>query len=179
MTASSGLSLRERLSYGFGDMGFSLAYNMASGFLLLYYVNVVKLPATAVGTIFLVARLLDAVIDVLVGIAVDRTQSRWGRTRPYFLFSALPYALVFIAVFAVPDWGQTAQLAYAFITFKALGILMSIGSIAYTALLPMMPQDTTERLRLSGMRSRGTSASVGPDTRRGRPISGACRTAAP
>jgi sugar (glycoside-pentoside-hexuronide) transporter len=154
------LTLTERLSYGFGDLGFSLAYNMASGFLLLYYVTIVRLPATAVGTIFLVARLLDAVIDVLVGIAVDKTRTRWGRTRPYFLFTAVPYALIFVAVFAVPDWGQNAQLIYAFLTFKALGILMSIGSIPYTALMPMMTQDTGERLKLSGMRSIGTSVSV-------------------
>jgi sugar (glycoside-pentoside-hexuronide) transporter len=154
------LSRSERLSYGFGDMGFSLAYNMASGFLLLYYVNVVHLPATAVGTIFLVARLLDAVIDMAVGIAVDKTRSRWGRTRPYFLFTAVPYALIFVAVFSVPDWGQNAQLVYAFLTFKALGILMSIGSIPYTALMPMMTQNTGERLKLSGMRSIGTSVSV-------------------
>lgn len=158
--ASEKLSLGERLSYGFGDFGFSLAYNMASGFLLLYYTNIVGLPATAVGVIFLAARLLDAVIDILVGIAVDRTNSRWGRTRPYFLFMAIPYALVFIAVFAVPDWGVDAQLVYAFLTFKALGILMSIGSIPYTALMPMMTADTGERLKLSGWRSVGTSASV-------------------
>lgn len=154
------ISRTERLSYGFGDLGFSLPYNMASGFLLYYYVNVVRLPAEAVGTIFLVARLLDAVIDVLVGIAVDRTRSRWGRTRPYFLFSALPYAAMFVAVFAVPDWGVNAQLVYAFVTFKALGILMSIGSIPYTALMPMITADTGERLKLSGMRSIGTSVSV-------------------
>ncbi|MXO71921.1 glycoside-pentoside-hexuronide (GPH):cation symporter [Alteraurantiacibacter buctensis] len=158
--AGQRLSLAERLSYGFGDFGFSLAYNMASGFLLYYYTNVVGLPATAVGVIFLTARLMDAVIDILVGIAVDRTQSRWGRTRPYFLFTAIPYAIMSVAVFAVPDWGLNAQLVYAFITFKALGILMSLGSIPYTALMPMMTADTGERLKLSGMRSVGTSASV-------------------
>lgn len=155
------LRLSEKLSYGFGDMGYSLPYNMASGFLLLYYVNVVGLPAAAVGTIFLVARLLDAVIDMGVGIAVDRTRSRWGRTRPYFLFTALPYALLSVAVFAVPEgWSQGAQLAYAFVTFKALGILMSFGAIPYTAMMPMMTADRDERLKLSGMRSFGTSVGV-------------------
>lgn len=159
--AGKRLHLSEKLSYGFGDMGYSLPYNMASGFLLLYYVNVVQLPAAAVGTIFLVARLLDAVIDILVGIAVDRTRSRWGRTRPYFLFTALPYAVVSIAVFAVPgDWSQGAQLAYAFLTFKLLGIIMSLGSIPYTALMPMMTADQGERLKLGGMRSIGTSVGV-------------------
>ena len=154
------LGFLEKASYGFGDMGTSLAYNMASGFLLFYYTNVVHLPAAAIGTVFLVARLLDAVIDCLVGIAVDKTRSRWGRTRGYFLFTALPYALVSVAIFHVPAWGQNAQLIYAFLTFKALGILMSLQAIPYTALMPMMTQDTTERLKLSGMRSVGTSVSV-------------------
>lgn len=159
--APARLTLTERLSYGFGDMGFSLPYNMASGFLLIYYINVVRLPAAAVGTIFLVARLMDAVIDVMVGIAVDRTRTRWGRTRPYFLFTALPYAMLSVAVFMVPaGWGQTAQLIYAFLTFKALGILMSLGAIPYTALMPMLTRDTAERLKLGGMRSIGTSVSV-------------------
>ena len=160
MMATARLRFVERLSYGFGDVGFSLPYNMASGFLLYYYINIVRLPAEAVGTIFLVARLLDAVIDMAVGITVDRTNTRWGRTRPYFLFTAIPYAVLFIAVFHVPGWSQHAQIAYAFLTFKALGILMSLGSIPYTALMPMMTTDTGERLKLSGMRSIGTSVSV-------------------
>ncbi|MBC2651131.1 MFS transporter [Novosphingobium flavum] len=154
------LSLTERLSYGFGDLGTSLAYNMASGFLLYYYTDVVNLPAAAVGTVFLVARLMDAVIDMIVGVSVDRTRSRWGRTRVYFLITALPYALVTVLLFNVPAWGQTAQLVYAFATFKALGILMSLQAIPYTALMPMMTLDTGERLKLSGMRSIGTSVSV-------------------
>lgn len=167
------LNLAERISYGFGDMGTSLAYNMASGFLLFYYTNVVGLPAASVGTVFLVARLMDAVIDVLVGIAVDKTRSRWGRTRVYFLVAAVPYALLSIAVFHVPAWSQGAQLVYAFLTFKALGILMSFQAIPYTALLPMMTLDGGERLRLSGMRSIGTSISVVLGTAAVMPLVGA------
>ncbi len=159
-TTTPKLSLTERISYGMGDMGTSLAYNAASGFLLFFYTNVIGLPAAAIGTVFLVARLLDAVIDILVGIAVDKTRSRWGRTRPYFLFTAVPYALFTIAIFYMPDWSQNAQIAYAFLTFKGLGILMSVQSIPYTALMPMMTTDTGQRLKLSGMRSVGTSVSV-------------------
>ena len=158
--AENRLKFTERLSYGLGDMGTSLAYNMASGFLLFYYTNVFGLPAAGVGTVFLIARLMDAVIDVMVGIAVDKTRSRWGRTRGYFLFTALPYALVTVALFHMPDWSQGAQLAYAFVTFKALGILMSLQAIPYTALMPMMTRDSAQRLKLSGMRGVGTSISV-------------------
>ncbi|OYU33872.1 MFS transporter [Novosphingobium sp. PASSN1] len=158
--AARHLTLIERMSYGFGDMGTSLACNMASAFLLFYYTDVVHLPPAAVGTVFLVARLLDAVIAMIVGIAVDKTRTRFGRTRPYFLFTAIPYALVTVLLFNVPAWGQNAQLVYAFVTFKALGILLSLQSIPYTALMPMMTEDTGERLKLSGMRSVGTSVSV-------------------
>ena len=154
------LRLTERISYGMGDMGTSLAYNAASGFLLFFYTNIIGLPAAAIGTVFLVARLMDAVIDMLVGIAVDKTRSRWGRTRPYFLFTAVPYALFTVAIFYMPDWSQNAQIAYAFLTFKALGILMSMQAIPYTALMPMMTEDTGQRLKLPGMRSVGTSVSV-------------------
>lgn len=156
----SELGFVERLSYGFGDMGTSLAYNMASGFLLFYYTNVVGLPAASVGTVFLVARILDAVVDVLVGIGVDKTRTRWGRTRVYFLCTAIPYALLTVAVFSMPAWSQGAQLVYAFVTFKALGIVMSLQAIPYTALMPMMTLDGKERLRLSGLRSIGTATGV-------------------
>lgn len=167
------LSLAERASYGFGDFGYSLAYNMAGAFLLYYYTNVVGLPAAAVGTIFLIARLLDAVIDPLVGIAVDKTRTRWGRTRPYFLFTPLPYVLVFIATFSVPHLGQGAQLVYAFFTFKGLGIIMSLGSIPYTALMPMMTADPADRLKLGGWRSIGTSVGVILGTAATMPLVGA------
>lgn len=170
---SDRLSLAERASYGFGDFGYSLAYNMAGAFLLYYYTTVVGLPAAAVGTIFLVARLLDAVIDPLVGIAVDKTRSHWGRTRPYFLFTAVPYVAVFIATFNVPNWSQSAQFAYAFLTFKALGIIMSLGSIPYTALMPMMTDDPADRLRLGGWRSIGTSVGVILGTAATMPLVGA------
>lgn len=159
-TTAEPLRLTERLSYGMGDIAFSLPYNMASAFLLYYYVNVAHLPAAGVGTIFLTARLLDAVIDLLVGVAIDRTDTRWGRTRPYFLFTAVPYAVLFVALFMVPAGSEFVRLAYAFLTFKALGIIMSLGSIPYTALMPMMTPRPDDRIRLSGMRSVGTSVSV-------------------
>lgn len=154
------LGLAERLSYGFGDFGYSLPYNMVGAFLLYYYTVVLRLPAAAVGTIFLTARLFDAVVDLGVGVLLDRTRSRWGRARPYILFTSVPYAVVFVGIFLVPAGSVNAQLAWAFVTFNLLGLLMSFGSIPYTALLPMMTADTDERLKLGSMRSIGTSVSV-------------------
>lgn len=154
------LSFIERISYGFGDFGYSLPYNAVGAFLLYYYTVVAKMPAAAVGTIFLTARLFDAAVDMGVGVLVDKTRTRWGQARPYILFTAVPYSLVFIMIFMVPDWGEYGKLVWAFVSFNLLGILMSFGSIPYTALLPMMTPDTGERLKLSSMRSIGTSISV-------------------
>ncbi|MEG3176707.1 glycoside-pentoside-hexuronide (GPH):cation symporter [Sphingomonas sp. RB3P16] len=162
--AGSGTSERlrfgEKLSYGLGDFAFSIVWNVVGAFLLFYYTDVARLPAAAVGTLFLTARLLDAGVDIGVGVWVDKTRTRWGRTRPFFLFNALPFALIFVATFLVPDWSMGAKLAYAYITFNLLGILFSLGTIPYSALMPMMTANPAERLQLGSYRSVSTALSV-------------------
>ena len=159
---STGESLRfsEKLSYGLGDFGFSIVWNVVGAFLLYYYTDVAKLPAAAVGTLFLTARLFDAAVDVGVGVWVDKTRTRWGRTRPFFLFTAVPFVLVFVATFLVPAWSTGAKLAYAYVTFNLLGILFSLGTIPYSALMPMMTGNSAERLQLGSFRSVSTALSV-------------------
>ncbi len=154
------LRLREKISYGFGDFAFSLSWNAVGAFLLYFYTNVALLSAAAVGALFLVSRLLDAGIDLGVGVLVDRTRSRWGRTRPYFLFGGLPFCALIVLTFLSPQIGAQGRLIYAYATFFLLGIAFSILSIPYSALLPMMTRTSAERLSLSSMRSVGTSVSV-------------------
>ncbi|WP_322083364.1 MFS transporter [Burkholderia sp. BCC1972] len=80
------LSMGEKLSYGSGEIASNLAWNMVTGFLLFYYSDVALLPVAALGGLMLVTRVLDAIFDPLVGIAVDRTSSRYGKARPYLLY---------------------------------------------------------------------------------------------
>jgi len=154
------LSLRSKLSYGLGDFGFGLSWNLIGAFLLLFYTDVALLPAAAAGTLLLASRLLDAGFDPVVGLMVDRTRSRWGRTRPYFLFGAIPFAILCVATFWSPPVGEAGRIVWAAASFVVVGLLFSLINIPYNALMPMMTLARDERLQLSGLRAAGTAASV-------------------
>ena len=140
-----------------GEFASNFAWNMVAGFLLYYYTDIALLPVAALGTLMLVSRVLDAVIDPLVGIAVDRTQTRWGRARPYLLFASVPFGLLCVATFAVPDLAPTAKVIYAYVTFTLLGVCYSLLYIPYGALQPMMVRDPALKVRIGSWRAMATS----------------------
>ena len=98
---------------------------MVTGFLLFYYSDVALLAVAALGGLMLVTRLLDAVFDPLVGIVVDRTSSRYGRARPYLLYATIPFGILCVATFSVPNFSPAGKLAYAYVTLTLLGLLYS------------------------------------------------------
>ena len=153
------LTRLETVSYGLGDLAGSLAWNAAAAFALYFYTDVALLPAAAIGTLFLATRIFDAVFDIGIGIAVDRTRTRWGRARPYILFGAVPFGLLTVMTFVTPDSSEI-RLAYAAATYFLLGLLLSTTNIPYSALLPMMARDLKDKLDLSAARSVGTSLGV-------------------
>ena len=123
--------------------------------------NLVHIPAAAAGTLLLVARLLDAVIDLSIGSLVDRTQTRWGRTRPYLLFSPLPFAVFVVLTFAVPAGiAPIWQLVWGYVTYNILGILYSFGSIPFSAMMPMISSDPNVRIQLGALRSFNAAITV-------------------
>ncbi|WP_420143035.1 MFS transporter [Sphingobium sp.] len=157
---SDNLKPWEKISYGLGDFACGLSWNAVGAFLLYFYTNVALLPAAAVGTLFLLSRLFDAGVDLGVGLLVDRTRSRWGRTRPYFLFTALPFSILLVLTFTTIDASAGAKLAYAYVTFSLLGILYSFLAVPFSALMPMMTTDHGNRMQLGSARAIGTSISV-------------------
>ncbi len=154
------IGLVSKVSFGLGDLALSLSWNAAAAFLLFFYTDIALLPAGTIGVIFLLSRLLDAGFDLTVGVLVDRTRTRWGRARPYFLFGAVPYGLLCFAIFWMPHWSPSGKLIWAGISFLLFGLMFSIVAIPYNALLPMMTLDPRERLQMGSLRSAFTSVSV-------------------
>jgi GPH family glycoside/pentoside/hexuronide:cation symporter len=150
-------NLKEQLSYVGGEFASNFAWTMVSGYLLFYYTDVAFLPVAALGTLMLVSRILDAVIDPLVGIVVDRTRTRWGQARPYVLFAAIPFGILCVMTFAVPEWSASGKVIYGYLTFILLGVFYSLVYIPYGALQPMMVRDPTLKVRIGSWRSMSTS----------------------
>ena len=155
---TTAMGTRNALGFAAGEFGANLTWNMISGFILFYYSNVMLLPVAAIGTMLLATRVLDAVIDPAIGIAVDRTNTRWGRARPYLFAATLPFVVVTVLTFSVPDWSADRQLIYAYVTFTLAGILFSLLYIPYNAMLPLLTSDPAEKLRISSYRAIAAAA---------------------
>jgi glucuronide carrier protein len=154
------LRLPQYLGYGAGDAANNLAFSMTSMFLLLYYTDVVGISATTVGTLFLVVRVFDGFADLFAGRLVDKTNTRWGRFRPYLLLAAIPLLLLNIAVFSVPDLGTGGTLIYAYLSYIVFGLAYSLVNIPYGSLATAMTQDAVERSKLATYRVFGSNIAI-------------------
>lgn len=143
--------LKEKLSYGLAQAAVGVVITMAGTYLLYFYTDVYGLSAAAVGSLFLVSRLCDGVIDVGIGAIIDRTRSRWGHCRPYLLWCALPLALLTVMTFSVPQFGATGKLIYAWVTFNLLTLLLTGINLPLGAIVPSMTSDRAGRLEVSSI----------------------------
>lgn len=146
------VTLKEKIGYGFGDMASSMFWKIFGMYSLFFYTDVFGITAAAAGTMFLVARLWDSVFDLFVGIAADRTKTRWGRYRPYLLWFAVPFSVMGVITFFVPDFGSTGKLVYAYITYSLMMIVYSLINVPYASLLGVMSSNPQERNILSSYR---------------------------
>lgn len=146
------VTLKEKVGYGFGDMASSMFWKIFGMYSLFFYTDVFGITAAAAGTMFLVARVWDSFFDLFVGIAADRTKTRWGRYRPYLLWFAIPFSVMGVITFFVPDFGATGKLVYAYITYSLMMIVYSLINVPYASLLGVMSPDPQERNVLSSYR---------------------------
>lgn len=146
---SARLSFREKLFYGFGDLGSCLFWNSFQINLLMYYTDVFGISAASAGLIFFVSKFWDALNDPLVGMLADRTKTRWGRYRPYILWFTLPLCVSAVLMFTTPDLGATGKLVWAWVTYNLVMTCYTLVNIPYTALLGTISPDAHERAGVS------------------------------
>jgi GPH family glycoside/pentoside/hexuronide:cation symporter len=151
-TISQKVPLKEKISYGFGDLASVLYWQTFMLYFTYFYTDVFMIPLGAAATMFLLSRVWDGINDPMMGIIADRTKTRWGKFRPYLLWLCVPFAIVGVFTFSVPDFGVTGKLVYAYITFFAIMMLYTAINIPYTALLGVISGDSNERTAVSSVK---------------------------
>jgi GPH family glycoside/pentoside/hexuronide:cation symporter len=146
------LSIKEKVGYALGDAASNIYFQTFILFLPIFYTDVFGLPAAAVGTMFLVTRIFDAVNDPFMGTIADRTNTRWGKFRPYILFFALPLVIMGVFTFTTPSYDLPGKLIYAYITYNLLMIIYTIVNVPYSALMGVITPNSLERTELSSFR---------------------------
>lgn len=152
MSLSSKLSIKEKIGYSLGDTASHFVWDMVGFWLLFFYTDIYGISAAAAGTIMLIARFWDMAIDPVIGIISDRTNTRWGKFRPYILFGAVPYAVLAILTFTTPNFGEVGKIIYAGATYVLLMTAYAFVNLPYSALGAVMTDDTYERAGLNSYR---------------------------
>ncbi len=152
------LSFLEKVAYAFGDGSANIAWRGVSTFLLIFYTDVFGMTPAAAGLLLLVARFSDGVSDVLMGVVGDRTKSKYGKFRPWILWTALPLGIILSLLFTCPDWSMPMKIAYAYVTYILFTLIYTANNIPYGALMAVMTPDDKERGTLGSYRMVGAFA---------------------
>ncbi|EPM7688024.1 MFS transporter [Salmonella enterica] len=146
------LSVKEKIGYGMGDAASHIIFDNVMLYMMFFYTDIFGIPAGFVGTMFLLARALDAISDPCMGLLADRTRSRWGKFRPWVLFGALPFGIVCVLAYSTPDLSLNGKMIYAAITYTLLTLLYTVVNIPYCALGGVITNDPTQRISLQSWR---------------------------
>ncbi|MCX7987177.1 MAG: MFS transporter [Bacteroidales bacterium] len=146
------LKLSEKIGYGFGDAASSMFWKLFGMYIMFFYTDIFGIPAAVVGTMFLVTRIGDSFFDPLVGIISDRTETRWGKFRPYLLWMALPFGIIGVLTFTTPPFDTTGKIIYAYVTFSLMMLVYSMINVPYASLMGVMTADGKERTTLATYR---------------------------
>lgn len=141
----------EKIAYGMSNMGGNICNTLIASFVTLYYTDNVGIAASVVGTMLLIARLFDAISDIAMGGIIDKTRTKWGQARPWFVVSIIPFILSIILVFMVPEnFGNTAKVIYMYVTYIFSGVICyTVNSLSAVSMQSLMTGDKKERMGLN------------------------------
>ena len=151
-TARDKLPLTTKLAYGAGDLGPAIVAGVNGFFIFDFLINVAGLRPAAAGSVFLVAKIWDAVNDPVVGWLTDKTVTRWGRRRPWLLFAAIPFGLAFFLHWIVPPLSEGAKFWYYLVVGLLLDTAITAVNVPYVSLTPELTHDYDERTSLTSVR---------------------------
>jgi glycoside/pentoside/hexuronide:cation symporter, GPH family len=140
------LQLKEKIGYGMGDAGSCMIWSVLALYLTWFYTDVYGLSPAVVGTLFLVIRVFDAFSDPIMGAICDRTQTRWGKFRPWLLWMALPFGLGAILMFTTPDLSMNGKIIYAWVTYLIMSLIYTAINIPYCSVAGVITLNQKERL---------------------------------
>ncbi len=144
--------LIEKIGYGMGDMASSMFWKIFSYYLPIFYSDIFNLSLTHTATLMFVTRVWDAVSDPMMGIICDRTNTRWGKYRPYLLWFSLPFAISGVLLFTTPDFDEQGRLIYAYITYILMMTVYTCINVPYASMLGVMTSDSYEKTVFSSYR---------------------------
>jgi GPH family glycoside/pentoside/hexuronide:cation symporter len=150
--ATSGIPWREKISYGFADMGFNFYWTNITLFLTFFYTDIFGISAAAAGLMLMVIKLVNAFTDPMIGALADRTKTRFGKFRPYLVWMALPLAAAGVLTFTTPNLDGNGKLLYAYVTYLFMMVCYTGINIPYNALSGVMSDDPQERSTVNGLR---------------------------
>ena len=149
------LKLKEKVSYALGDAAANLVWRGALAYLAVFYTDTFGISASAAALLFLVVRLSDGITDIIMGMIADRTDTRWGKFRPWIFVSTPFLGLFMVLCFTTPDWSADNKLIYAYVTYIGLTLAYTVNNVPYSALMGVMTSSDVERTSLSGFRFAG------------------------
>ena len=151
--ATKSFSFGERLSYALANIGGNLVYTTISSFVTLYYTDSVGIAAATAGTMMLIARIFDGFSDIIMGGIIDKTHTKWGQARPWFMISILPLVISLILVFTIPDsMSYTGKVVWMYVTYIFSAVIAYTAStLSVVAMQALMTGDVRQRMSLNSL----------------------------
>ena len=146
------LSIKEKIGYSLGDTASNLFFQTFILFLLYFYTDVFGITAKTAVTMFLVARIWDAINDPIMGMIADRTNTKWGKFRPFLIWGVIPFGVLGVLAFTTPDISINGKIIYAYVTYILLTMSYTMINVPYSALMAVITPDSDERTVISSFR---------------------------
>lgn len=146
------LSVIEKIGYGLGDFAANLIFQALLTFLAFFYTDVYKIPAGTASVIIFIGGFIGAFFNIIMGVIADRTQTRWGKFRPWILWTALPFGIASVLSFLTPDFSENGKIIYTLLTYFFLVLIYAANNLPYVALSGVLTGDMKERNSLSSYR---------------------------